>query len=122
MIGTRSNRDAVGARVKVVSEKWAAFDQRKGGRSYQSAHDPRLHFGLGPRTKIDLIEIQWPSGLVETVKNLAADQAVTVKEGSGVVAAAYPRWSVKPRMIVGYWKAGMVECWNHEHQRVGEGA
>jgi enediyne biosynthesis protein E4 len=97
LIGTRSNRDAVGARVKVVSENWAAFDQRKGGRSYQSAHDPRLHFGLGPRTKIDLIEIQWPSGLVETVKNLAADQAVTVKEESGVVATAYPRWSVKPR-------------------------
>jgi hypothetical protein len=97
LIGTRSNRDAVGARVKVTSGNWATYDQRKGGRSYQSAHDPRLHFGLGPRTRIDLIEIRWPSGLVETVKSLAADQVVTVKEGAGVVAAAYPSWSSRPR-------------------------
>jgi hypothetical protein len=97
LIGTRSNRDAVGARVKVVSGSWMTYDQRKGGRSYQSAHDPRLHFGLGSRTNVDLVEIRWPSGLVESLKNVPTDQTVTVKEGSGLVPFAYPRWKGKPR-------------------------
>jgi hypothetical protein len=84
LIGTRSNRDGVGARVKVVSGDLISHDQRKGGRSYQSAHDGRLHFGLGSRDKVDLIEIRWPGGAVDTLKNLGADQVITVKEGTGL--------------------------------------
>jgi enediyne biosynthesis protein E4 len=95
LIGTRSNRDGVGARVKVVSGDLISHDQRKGGRSYQSAHDGRLHFGLGMRTRVDLIEIRWPGGAVDTLKNLEVDQVITVKEGSGRTDQRYPRWNTK---------------------------
>jgi enediyne biosynthesis protein E4 len=80
LIGTRSNRDGVGARVKVVAGDLVLNDQRKGGRSYQSAHDTRLHFGLGARSKVDLIEIRWPSGSVDTLKDIEANRIITVKE------------------------------------------
>src|SRR3954466_8231582 len=63
LIGTKSNRDGVGARVKLTAGDLVLYDQRKGGMSYQSAQDPRLHFGLGGRTKIDTLEIIWPSGM-----------------------------------------------------------
>jgi hypothetical protein len=95
LLGTRSNRDGVGARVKVVSGDLVSYDQRQGGRSYQSAHDGRLHFGLGSRSQVEALEIRWPSGAVETLKNLAADQILTVKEGAGLVAHPYPRWTIK---------------------------
>ena len=58
LIGTKSNRDGVGARVKVTAGDLVLYDQRKGGMSYQSAQDPRLHFGLGQRSSIDSIEIR----------------------------------------------------------------
>jgi hypothetical protein len=95
LIGIRSNRDGVGAQVKVVSGDLVLDDQRKGGRSYQSAHDGRLHFGLGTRSKIELIEIRWPSGTVDTLKNIDADQIITVKEGAGTIPRSYPRWVIK---------------------------
>src|SRR5262249_5042284 len=63
LIGTKSNRDGVGARAKLTAGDLVLHDQRKGGMSYQSAQDPRVHFGLGPRRKIDLLEIIWPSGM-----------------------------------------------------------
>jgi hypothetical protein len=92
LAGVRSNRDGVGSQVKVVSGDLVLHDQRKGGRSYQSAHDPRLHFGLGVRTKVDLVEIRWPSGVVDTLRNVAVDQTILIKEGSGLVPATYPKW------------------------------
>jgi hypothetical protein len=92
LVGVRSNRDGVGARVKVVSGGLVSYDQRKGGRSYQSAQDSRLHFGLGAMNKIDTIEIQWPSGSVDTLKNVDADRVITVKEGVGLIPQSYPRW------------------------------
>jgi enediyne biosynthesis protein E4 len=91
LIGTKSNRDGVGARIKLVSEDLVLYDQRKGGMSYQSAQDPRLHFGLGNRTKINSLEIRWPSGVMTKLANLAADEIVTVKEGEGLVSRAFPR-------------------------------
>ena len=95
LIGTRSNRDAVGARVKVVAGDLTLSDQRKGGMSYQSAQDPRLHFGLGSRTKIDAIEIRWPSGGLTQLAGIASDQILAVKEGVGVVKYSFPRVEVK---------------------------
>ncbi|HEY6400790.1 MAG TPA: ASPIC/UnbV domain-containing protein, partial [Blastocatellia bacterium] len=92
LLGVRSNRDGVGARVKIVSGDLVSHDQRKGGRSYQSAHDSRLHFGLRARSKIDLVEIRWPSGAVDTLKNIEADRVITVKEGAGLITQSYPRW------------------------------
>jgi hypothetical protein len=97
LVGTRSNRDGVGSRVKLIAGDLVLQDQRKGGRSYQSAHDGRLHFGLAVRSKIDLLEVHWPSGSVDVLKNIAADQTITVKEGSGLIPASFPRWRGKTR-------------------------
>ena len=95
LIGTKSNRDGVGARVKLVAGDLVLYDQRKGGMSYQSAQDPRLHFGLGQRTKIDSIEIQWPSGLMTKVADVKCDQIIAMKEGHGMIERRFPR--VRPR-------------------------
>jgi len=91
LIGTKSNRDGVGARMKVVAGDLVLYDQRKGGMSYQSAQDPRLHFGLGQRTKIDSIEISWPSGMTTKLGALNCDQIIAVQEGRGLVERKFPR-------------------------------
>lgn len=91
LIGTKSNWDGVGARVKVTAGDLILYDQRKGGMSYQSAQDPRLHFGLGQRTTVDGIEIVWPSGATTKLGNIKADQIIAVKEGTGMVERAFPR-------------------------------
>jgi enediyne biosynthesis protein E4 len=91
LIGTKSNRDGVGARVKVTARDLILYDQRKGGMSYQSAQDPRLHFGLGQRSSVDSIEIVWPSGSVTKLANIKADQIIAVKEGAGIVERPFPR-------------------------------
>jgi enediyne biosynthesis protein E4 len=95
LIGTKSNRDGVGARVRLTAGDLTLFDQRKGGMSYQSAQDPRLHFGLGQRTKIDLVEIIWPSGMVTKLKDLKCDQIIAVKEGEGIVERPFPNVHIK---------------------------
>ena len=95
LIGTKSNRDGVGARVKVSAGDLVLYDQRKGGMSYQSAQDPRLHFGLGQRSRIDAVEITWPSRMVTKLSNLKSDQIVAVKEGTGIVERPFPRVSPK---------------------------
>ena len=59
------------------------FEQQKGGMSYQSAHDPRLHFGLGERTKVNQIEVRWPSGTEDLIKDVNADRVVVIREGNG---------------------------------------
>ncbi len=91
LIGTKSNRDGVGARVKVTAGNLVLYDQRKGGMSYQSAQDPRLHFGLGQNSKIDAIEILWPSGMTTKLTNLKADQIVAIKEGTAIVDRPFPK-------------------------------
>ncbi len=91
LIGTRSNRDGVGAKVKLKAGDLVMYGERKGGMSYQSAQDPRLHFGLGQRTTIDNLEITWPSGTVSKLANVRANQIITVKEGTGIVPRAFPR-------------------------------
>jgi hypothetical protein len=91
LIGTKSNRDGVGARVKVTAGDLVLYDQRKGGMSYQSAQDPRLHFGLGQQATVDSIEITWPSGVMTRLSKLKSDQIITVKEGVGLVERPFPR-------------------------------
>ena len=90
-IGTKSNRDGVGASVKLTSEGFVHVEQAKGGTSYMSASDPRIHFGLGKRSKIDSLEITWPSGQVDRLTNLAIDQIIAVKEGAGIVPRPFPK-------------------------------
>jgi hypothetical protein len=91
LIGTKSNRDGVGARVKVSAGNLILHDQRKGGMSYQSAQDPRLHFGLGPHSNVDAIEIFWPSGSVTRLASVKSDQIIAVNEDVGIVERPFPR-------------------------------
>jgi hypothetical protein len=91
LIGSKSNRDGVGARVKVSAGNLILHDQRKGGMSYQSAQDPRLHFGLGPHSNVDAIEIFWPSGSVTRLASIKSDQIIAVNEGVGIVERPFPR-------------------------------
>jgi hypothetical protein len=73
LVGTRSNRDAIGARVEVQVGDRVLFRQRKGGTSVESAHDPRLLIGLGDAVEAREITVRWPSGRVSTSSRLAAD-------------------------------------------------
>jgi enediyne biosynthesis protein E4 len=91
LIGTKSNRDGVGARVKVSAGDLTLYDQRKGGMSYQSAQDPRLHFGLGPHSSVGAIEIVWPSGSTTELQNIKSDQIIAVKEGTGIIDRPFPK-------------------------------
>ncbi len=92
-IGTRSNRDGIGARITVritdrqSSRKRTLVDEVRSGSSYMSSNDIRVHFGLGAITKIDDIEVRWPSGLTEHFDAARVDSIVTLKEGSGKSAA-----------------------------------
>ena len=90
LIGTRSNRDGIGAAVRITAGGRALTDQAEGGMSYQSAHDPRLHFGLGDAAKVDAIEVKWPSGAADKMANVAADRVVTIREGAGEAESHYP--------------------------------
>jgi hypothetical protein len=89
LIGTKSNRDGIGARVRVTAEGFDQYEQVTGGGSYLSASDPRLHFGLGNRRKIDVIEIRWPSGITDVLRDVAVNRFVSVKEGVGEVPSVY---------------------------------
>ena len=84
-VGVKSNRDGIGARVKIVSGDLTQLDEVRSGGSYLSQSDLRLHFGLEQRRKIDLIEIRWPSGIVDRVTNLDANKIFTFKEGKGLI-------------------------------------
>src|SRR3989454_560314 len=96
LVGTKSNRDGIGAALKLVSEGVSQYEQSKGGMSYMSAHDPRIHFGLGRRKTVQSLEITWPSGTVEKLTNVPANQTITVKEGSGIVPGHFPKVPQKP--------------------------
>ena len=91
LIGTQSNRDGIGSSLKLLSEGFLEVEQAKGGSSYMSASDPRIHFGLGKRTRIDSLEVSWPSGHVDRLTNVPVDQIIAVKEGTGIVARAFPK-------------------------------
>ncbi len=90
LIGTKSNRDAIGAAVKLIAGDFVSNDQAKGGMSYCSAQDPRIYFGLGKHARVDTMEITWPSGSREVIHDLAGNQIVTIEEGQGVTPYRYP--------------------------------
>ena len=96
LVGTRSNRDGVGAQVKLTAGSFVSYDQVKGGMSFCSAQDPRLHFGLAAHDKVDSIEIDWPSGQHQALRDVAANQIVTVDESRGIVPGSFPRVKAKP--------------------------
>jgi len=84
-IGVKSNRDGIGARVKIVSGDLTQIDEVRSGGSYLSQNDLRLHFGLEKRTKIDSIEVRWPSGAIDKIADARVNKIITIKEGQGIV-------------------------------------
>lgn len=93
LAGTKTNRLAIGARLKIVAGGMTQTAQIHSGGSYLSQHDLRVHFGLGTATKIDSVEVHWPSGVVDVLKNLAPDHFYSVLEGKGVV----PPEAIRPK-------------------------
>ena len=82
-IGTKSNRDGIGARVSVSAGGRTRVDEVRSGSSYSSSSDMRVHFGLGQTNKIDFVQVRWPSGLSERFENLRIDSIHDLKEGTG---------------------------------------
>jgi hypothetical protein len=85
-VGTKSNRDGIGARIRVKAGSRILVDEVRSGSSYISNSDMRVHFGLGKADRVEWVEIRWPSGLLERFAGVAADQILTLKEASGVPA------------------------------------
>ncbi len=85
LTGVKSNRGGVGARVKVISGDLVQIDEVRSGDSYISQSDMRLHFGLEKRAKIDLVEVRWPSGNIDKIKDAKINSILNIKEGAGLV-------------------------------------
>lgn len=79
-VGSKSNRSGIGARIKCVTEDRTQINEVRSGGSYYSQNDLRVHFGLGKASKVKTIEVSWPSGKVDVLKDVAVNQVVTVKE------------------------------------------
>ncbi len=90
LVGKKSVRDGTGARLKLRAGSQVSYDQAKGGLSYCSAQDPRILFGLGGRTRVDTLEILWPSGEEQVLRDLAVNQYITVEEGKGITPQRTP--------------------------------
>lgn len=95
LIGTKSNRDGIGATVRVTAGSDAQTKMLRSGSSYLSSSELILTFGLAQHTLVDSIEIQWPSGEKETISRVSPNQFITIKEGSGVVSS-HPLSFAKP--------------------------
>jgi hypothetical protein len=93
-IGTKSNRSGIGARLRCVTHSpgetkpHQQIDEVRSGGSYISQNDLRVHFGIGKAEKVELLEIRWPSGAVDTLKDVKPNQMIVVKEGTGIVRSA----------------------------------
>jgi hypothetical protein len=85
LIGAKSNRDGVGSRIKVTAGDRTRIDEVRSGGSYYSQNDMRVHFGLGKAAKAQTVEVLWPSGVVDTLNDVAAGQFIFIKEGSGQI-------------------------------------
>ena len=78
--GTRSNRDAIGARVRIVTKSGEQWNHVTTSVGYASSSEKAVHFGLGKDTAVDLVEIRWPSGIVQRLENVKADRYLSVRE------------------------------------------
>jgi hypothetical protein len=94
LVGTRSNRSAIGATVVLTAGGRSQARPVLSQSSYYSHDDLRLHFGLGAAARADSVEVRWPSGLVERWADVAARGVVTLTEGTGTAAAPEP--AVRP--------------------------
>jgi enediyne biosynthesis protein E4 len=76
----KSNRDGIGARIKVATNAGAQYNHQTSSVCYASSSLGPVHFGLGKETKANTVEIHWPSGIVQTLENVQADQVLKVTE------------------------------------------
>ena len=83
--GRESNRDGVGAQLRLTAGTRTQIREVKAGSSYLGQNDARQHFGLGTATRADRLEVRWPSGRTEVLQNVAANQIITIREGDGIV-------------------------------------
>jgi len=81
LVGTKSNRDAMGARVRVVAGSQAQIREIAGGGSYLSQSDLRAHFGLGKAARAETVEVKWPTGLRQVFHDVEADRFYLMEEG-----------------------------------------
>jgi enediyne biosynthesis protein E4 len=101
-IGTKSNRSGIGARLICTThlagemKPHQQIDEVRSGGSYISQNDLRIHFGLGKAEKVDALEVRWPSGQVDTIKDVKANQLIYVKEGAGIVRTMQFPATAKP--------------------------
>jgi hypothetical protein len=92
LVGTKCNRTAIGARVRVLTGKHTQMDEVHSGASVMSQSDLRLHFGLGKIETVDSIEVKWPTTQkVERFANVKANQILTIREGDGIIATFKPK-------------------------------
>ena len=80
--GSKSNRDGIGARIKLVSKSGTQYNHMTTSVGYASSACGPVHFGLGPDSRAELIEIHWPSGIVQTLRDIQADRVLSVTESS----------------------------------------
>jgi hypothetical protein len=97
LAGRTSNRSALGARVTVTAGDLIQVEERRGGGSYLSQNDTRLHFGLQKRAMADRIEVRWPDGAVQSLTRVPANRFVTITEGEPPDAATIQTWGPTPR-------------------------
>ena len=83
LVGTKSNRSAIGARVRAVTGEVVQVQEVRGGGSYLSQNDLRVHFGLGTAGRVDRLEVRWPNGSTERWTDVKVDEVLTVTEGTG---------------------------------------
>jgi hypothetical protein len=95
LAGTKSNRLAIGAKVKIVAGGMTQTAETHSGGSYLSQSDLRVHFGLAKAAEVESVEIRWPSGAVDRLKDLDADKFYAVLEGKGIVPVEQVRPSAK---------------------------
>jgi hypothetical protein len=94
LVGTKCNRTAIGARVRVVTGKHVQMDEVNSGTSVMSQNDLRLHFGLGTVDTVDLIEVKWPTTQkLEKFMHVKANRIITIREGAGIVSTMKPHTS-----------------------------
>jgi hypothetical protein len=87
LVGIKSNRDGIGATVRVSSGPEKQWLMMKSGSSYLSQSELTLTFGLGQKNKADLVEVTWPNGQIDKLSNIAARQTITIQEGKGQIAS-----------------------------------
>ena len=102
-LGASATTSGIGARLKCVTrapggeDLQEQIDEVRSGGGYLSQNDLRVHFGLGKAEAVERLEVRWPSGQVDTLKNIPANQVITVKEGKGIIRTEnFPAAQEKP--------------------------